>query len=261
MEPNDFDEHLSRIETRLSTWLKAHQGEGESTVVARQHLVLRYYPAVYRYLLGMLRKGGVADPQAEAEELTQEFALRILQGVFKGFNPERGRFRDYVKVAVRNLVMDYWRQKKHQKERAPHLLQPGQDEPMAAPAADIDFDRVFIEKWREELLARTWQALQKNQEETGQPYYTVLRLKSGQPDLLYASLADQASAQLGRPLTAENLRQLVHRSHRRFAELLVDEVARSIETTEPDQVAEELITLGLMSYCRSAVVERGPIEK
>jgi hypothetical protein len=81
----------------------------------------------------------------------------------------------------------------------------------------------------------------------------VLRCKTAQPNLHATELAQQVSGQLGRPITAEAMRQLLHRARRRFAELLVEEVERTLDTTEPGQVAEELIDLGLMCYCRSAV--------
>jgi hypothetical protein len=148
--------------------------------------------------------------------------------------------------------MDYWRLKRQRKEKEPQPLQRGQAESLVVEN-DIDFDKAFAEKWKEELLARTWEALQKNQEESGQPYYTVLRCKTAQPNLHAAELAKQVSGQLGRPITAEAMRQLLHRARRRFAELLVEEVERTLDTTEPGQVAEELIDLGLMCYCRSAV--------
>jgi RNA polymerase sigma-70 factor (ECF subfamily) len=241
------DDHLSRIETRLTVWLQAHQGEGQAAVVARQQLVLRYHGAVYRYVLGMLH-----EPDA-AEDLTQDFLLRLLRGDFRHFDPQRGRFRDFLKVALRHLVVDYWRQKKQRKEKEPQSLQPGQAEHATESPPEIDVDQAFIEKWKEELLARAWEALEKDQQESNQPYYFVLRLKTEQPDLRSAQLAIQVSAQFGKPVTGDSLRQLLHRARRRFAELLVDEVGRSIETAEPDQVAEELIDLGLMSYCRSAV--------
>jgi hypothetical protein len=102
-------------------------------------------------------------------------------------------------------------------------------------------------------LARAWQALQKEQEETGQPHYTILRCRTDQPDLPFAQFATQLEAQLGKPLTEEAARKRVERSRRRFAELLVDEVARSLGTDQPGLVAEELIELGLMCYCRSAI--------
>jgi RNA polymerase sigma factor (sigma-70 family) len=265
VETNELTDHLSRIKTRLTVWLQAHQGEGEAAIVARQQLVLRYYGAVYRYLLGMLR-----DPTA-AEEMTQEFAVRLLRGDFKRFDPQRGRFRDFLKVSLRHLVQDYWRQQKKRKQKEPQLLspEPAGLEPSdpARPAGvpqgtrvsdrsedwEVDLDRGFVEKWKEELLARTWEALEKSQEETQQPYYTVLRCKTDQPELRSAQLAEELSGNLGRPVTGEGARQLLHRARQRFAELLVDEVAHSLHSAEPGQVAEELIELGLMSYCRSAV--------
>ncbi len=247
MEANELNDRLSRIKTRLTIWLQAHQGEGETAIRARKQLVLRYYGAVYRYLLGMLR-----DP-APAEDMTQEFCVRLLRGDFKHFDPERGRFRDFLKVALRHLVIDYWKQQKKRKEKEPQALAPEQAEPIAAHSPEIDLDRDFIEKWKEELLARAWQELEKSQEESGQAYYTVLRYKTDHPDWHSSQLAQQVGAQLGKRFTSDGVRQLVHRARKRFAELLVDEVAHSLETPEPGQVAEELIELGLMSYCRSAV--------
>ena len=81
----------------------------------------------------------------------------------------------------------------------------------------------------------------------------MLRCKTDHPDLRSAQLAEELSARLNKPMTAEGARQLLHRARRHFADLLVDEVAHSLHTDDPGQVAEELIELGLMSYCRSAV--------
>ena len=251
MEPNDLEMRLSRLSTRLTTWAQAHQGTGESAVLARQQLVLRYYGAVYRYLLSMVR-----DPAA-AEELTQDFAVRVLRGDFKRFDPQRGRFRDFLKVAVRHLVIDYWKQQQKRRVSAPQPLQPDQAEAVAENLPEADLDQAFVDKWKEELLGRTWEALAAHEKETGHPYYTVLRCRASQRDASSVELAKSVSAELGRAVSADNLRQLLHRARKRFAELLVDEVARSLDTTEPDQVAEELIALGLLSYCRSAVPAGG----
>jgi RNA polymerase sigma factor (sigma-70 family) len=247
VEPNDLTDHLSRIKTRLTVWLQAHQGEGEAAIRARQQLVLRYYGAVYRYLLGMLRN------PAAAEDMTQDFSVRLLRGDFKHFDPERGRFRDFLKVALRHLVIDYWKQHKKRKAKEPQPLTPDLTEPAVADSPETHLDRDFVEKWKEELLSQTWQALQRSQAEGGQAYYVVLRLKTDQPQSSSGQIAEQLSAQFGKPVTADGARQLLHRARKRFAELLVDEVAGSLETSQPDQVAEELIELGLMSYCRSAV--------
>jgi len=243
VESNDLLDRLSRIGTRLDTYLEAHVGAGSAAIRARQRLLLRYYGAVYRYLLSMLR-----DPVA-AEELTQDFAVRMLRGDFKHFDPERGRFRDFLKTAVRNLVLDHWRKRA---KKAPPLQPDDSDLAVEMPPEAV-LDQAFVEKWKEELFSRTWEALEQSQKETGQPFYIVLRCRTDEPALGSLELAERVGARIGKPLSPDNTRQLLHRARKRFAELLVEEVGRSLDTAEPDRVTEELIELGLMSYCRPPV--------
>src|SRR6516162_4885261 len=89
---------LSRISTIWEALRQAHEGTGGAAEEARRLLVERYGGAVYRYLHAALR-----DPHA-AEDLTQEFALRLVRGDFRKVNAERGRFRDYVKTVLFRLV-------------------------------------------------------------------------------------------------------------------------------------------------------------
>jgi RNA polymerase sigma-70 factor (ECF subfamily) len=247
MGPNELQQRLSSIKTSWSKLFQAHRGEKDAATAALQQLLLRYYGAVYRYLLGAL-----CDPAA-AEELTQEFAVRFLRGDFCRADPRRGRFRDFLKTSLRHLVITHWRDR----EKAPPPLPPeGPEQPAAGPPPGDDFDRAFLDKWREELLARTWEALARAQEETGQPYHTVLRCKTRGPELHSAQLAEQVGAQAGRAYTETGVRQLLHRARERFARLLVEEVAHSLETTDPDKLEQELIELNLLDYCRSALERR-----
>jgi RNA polymerase sigma-70 factor (ECF subfamily) len=247
MQPNNLNERLSSIKTSWSRLFQAHQGEPDAATAARQQLLLRYYKAVYRYLLGALCDA------AAAEELTQEFAVRFLRGDFKNADPQQGRFRDFLRTALRHLAMDYWQAK----EKAPPPLPPGGPEPAAAgPPPGHDFDREFLDKWREELLARTWEALAKAQEEAGQPYHTVLRCKTGHPKLHSAQLAELVGKEAGKAYTEAGVRQLLHRARERFAQLLVEEVACSLETSDPAKLEQELIELNLLDYCRSSLERR-----
>jgi hypothetical protein len=74
-----------------------------------------------------------------------------------------------------------------------------------------------------------------------------------------AQLAERLAARLGRPFTAAGVRQLVHRGRELFGDLLVGEVARSlqVDAATPEganRVEEELIDLGLLfSYCKAAL--------
>ena len=61
----------------------------------------------------------------------------------------------------------------------------------------------------------------------------------------------------GTALRADLVRKALQRSHARFAELLVDEVAASLADPTHDELALELSELDLLKYCRS-VLERRP---
>jgi RNA polymerase sigma-70 factor (ECF subfamily) len=245
MGPQDLVDRLSRIQTHWTVVFQAHEERGQTAVTAaQQQLVLRYRGAVYRYLLGMVR-----DPAA-AEELAQDFAVRLLRGDFRRADPGRGRFRDFLKAAVRHLVIDYWREQ----GKAPVPLDPAAV--AVGPAEEADLDRPFLERWREELLNQTWDALEEVQARTGQPYHTVLRWKTEQPEQRSAQMAQRLSAHQGRPVTENALRKLLHRARKLFADLLVDEVARSLGTSAPEPLEQELIDLDLLDYCRSALERR-----
>jgi RNA polymerase sigma-70 factor (ECF subfamily) len=245
MNDREIARRLSSITTYWSEVQLAHQGAPDAAALARRQVLERYQGAVYRYLLGALR-----DPDA-ADELFQDFALRFIRGDFKRADPDRGRFRDFVKTALINLVSNY-RQRKR-----PLPLQAGEQLP--APAAGPDnIDQELADCWRDELLARGWQALAALEEESGKPYHTVLRLRADCPQLSSNEMAEQLGARLGKSFSAEALRQALHRAREKFAELLIAEVAQSLETDDPDRIEQELLDLGLFPYCRGAWKPRGP---
>jgi RNA polymerase sigma-70 factor (ECF subfamily) len=235
------EERISRIQTRWTALLQAHQG-GDGAHEAQAALLLRYHGAAYRYLLALLR-----DP-AQAEELTQEFAVRFLRGDFRNASPEKGRFRDFLKAALRNLARKHWRDDPRQRERAP--------EGLPEPAVEEAEDAGFVRAWGEELFARAWQALRRQEEETGGAGYALLRLKTDQPELRSAELAALLSERLGRPFSEESARQAVKRARDRFQDLLLEEVARSLPGDDPEALEQELAELQLLAYCGPALKRR-----
>jgi RNA polymerase sigma factor (sigma-70 family) len=247
METDDLNARLASISTQWTKLFRAHQDQGDAASAAQGELLMRYYGAVYRYLLGILR-----DPAA-AEELTQEFAVRFLRGDFKTADPERGRFRDFVKTALRHLAQEHWRKR----QKAPAPLPSDSSEPAGtAPAEADNLDQQFLDRWREELMAHAWDALAEAERRSGQPYHTVLRSKADQPQVRSAQLAARLGAERGKPFTEQGVRQVLHRARKKFAELLVEEVARSLQTKEPQKLELELIELDLLGYCQAALSER-----
>jgi RNA polymerase sigma-70 factor (ECF subfamily) len=239
--PKDGDARLSSVETCWTLLEEAYEGQGEVRVAAQKDLLLRYYRAVYRYLLAIVR-----DPQA-AEELTQEFAVRFLRGDFRHADPGQGRFRDYLKTALRHLAQDFWRK---QKKALPALAEDLSDQGPSAEMPEAPSDQKFLTGWRDELLARAWESLAALEWKTGQPYLTALLGKTLQPQLHSAQLAEELHTQLGRSFTEPAVRQLLHRARSLFALLLAKEVQRSLPTQRLDNLEQELIDLDLLPYCK-----------
>jgi RNA polymerase sigma-70 factor (ECF subfamily) len=247
MDEQEINHRLSQIITRWSVVLQAHQATKVEVVTAAQKVLMqRYCGAVYRYLLAAVRDSHLAD------ELAQEFALAFVRGDFKRVDPGRGRFRDYVKTVLFHLVSTHHRKR----QKLPRSLPAEFPEPAAAPEEVTPSDQEFLSRWREELLARTWEALEAIEKKTGQLYHTVLRFRAKNPGMQSAQVAEQLGAQLGKRLTAVGVRQTLHRARDKFADLLLDEVICSLETTDLDKVEQELIDLGLLSYCQDALQKR-----
>src|SRR5271166_3677625 len=132
MEHVEAEPHLSQMSTQWTMVFQAHSGTPDEVSAAVSQLMCRYAGAVHRYLLKALK-----DPEAAAE-LDQEFALRFLRGDFRHCDPKRGRFRDYVKRAVQNLINDYYRRK-----RPTISLDAHTPEPVAADGGIAEFEQQF----------------------------------------------------------------------------------------------------------------------
>jgi RNA polymerase sigma factor (sigma-70 family) len=246
MDEQTWDGRLSQIATQWSVIFQAHQRESAAVTEAQRLLMQRYAGPVYRYLLGIARDPDVAD------DLAQEFALRFLRGDFHRVDPSHGRFRDFVKAALRHLAVDHRRRQEARRRR----VAVGEVDLAALAEPPPDPDERFVQDWREALLARAWEALARVEEETGQPFHTLLRFRAEHPEVRSAQMAEQLSARLGKPLTAAGVRQTLHRARDRYADLLLDEVARSLERPGPEELADELVELNLLTYCRPALERR-----
>jgi DNA-directed RNA polymerase specialized sigma24 family protein len=248
LDQSALESHLSRIETRWSLVFEAH-GEDERASDSLHQLMRRYGGAVQRYLLASLR-----DADA-AEELAQEFALRFLRGDFKNADPGKGRFRDFVKRAVYNLMVDYHRSRRRRAQLHPIV----EDLPQAADPEDWEheLDRQFTASWRDELLSRAWSALAREQQKTGRPFHTLLRLRTDHPQASSAELAEAFNKLGSKVVDATWIRVNLHRSRDLFVDLLLKDLAASLNHAGPERLEQELLELGLYEHCRSTLKRRG----
>jgi RNA polymerase sigma factor (sigma-70 family) len=245
MEHVEPEPRLSQMSTHWTAVLDAHSGTPDQISPAVSQLMCRYSGAVHRYFLK-----AVKDP-ADAEELDQEFAIRFLRGDFRRCDPARGRFRDYVKRAVQNMISDHFRRKKTSRARSAAMLEPAITDPGLSR-----FDQEFVTSWRVDLLDRSWHALAELEKTSGQPYHTVLRFRVDHPELPSVKAAEHLSRLVGRPLTGGAVRQAVQRSRRKFVDFLIAEVLESLDRPSQDELEEELGDLDLLQYCRPYLKRR-----
>jgi len=232
---------LDAITTRWTIMRQAHAGAATSAVDARRVLVLRYAPAIKSYVRAMTRD------ENEADELAQDAVVRLLQGDFAGADPDRGRFRDLLKTAVRNMVRNHWEK---QKRRKPVDF----DTSLVAEKSD-DTDP-WTEDWRKRVLELAWDALRRDEQENPQSSaFAILRLRADEPDATSEELAGLLSKKLGREVRADAFRQQLRRARLRFAECLVDEIADGLEQPTAEQVEEELVSLGIWEQVRPILPE------
>lgn len=232
IEPDN--DRLSQISTAWTLLKQVHGGPPDEAKAAQELILMRYRGAVYRYL----RK---AVGETEAEDLTQEFSLTLLHGGFRHADPQKGRFRDYVRSALINMINKHHRRSQKQ---APLVVAAREDR---AEDAAAQAEKMFNDAWRDELLSRAWTALR----EAHAGWHDILRFRAENPKMPSHEMADVLGKQLGKPLTAAGVRQLLHRARTTFSNLLLAEVGHSLENPSENDMLEELGSLGLLAYYKA----------
>jgi len=228
---------LDEINTRWSLMRMAVAASFTDSGPARQSLVLRYNSAIRNYI------GALVHNQQDADDLAQETLIRILRGDFSGADPQRGRFRDLLKVAVRNMARTFWSKQQKRAGAPVDLSLLGDD------SQNEEAEQAWQATWQNAVLSMTWRSLEAyEQSQPGCVAYTVLKLRTDYADDDSEQLARRLSSATGRPFAAPATRQQLRRARLRFAQLLVEEVARGLKDPSPERVEEELRDLGLFPY-------------
>ncbi len=234
---DDAGARLDEINTQWSLMRLAVAGSFADPGPARQALALRYSGAIRKYI------GAMVQNSQDADDLAQEVLVRILRGDFGGADPERGRFRDLLKVAVRNMARTYWSRSQKRATADFDLNLLGDDSQQA------EADREWQSTWQQTVLTMAWRALEDYQHEhAGCVAYTLLRLRTDHPDDDSEALAARLSMATGRPFAAPATRQQLRRARLRYAQLLAEETARGLKDPSPERVEDELRELALLPY-------------
>jgi RNA polymerase sigma-70 factor (ECF subfamily) len=220
--------------THWSVVLAAGGGESEPAMAALEQLCRNYWPAVYAYS----RRCG--NGPHDAEDLTQEFFHRLLSRHYLSqADPQKGRFRNFLLVAVKHFLANEW-------DRARAVKRGGRltfisIEQWAGAAETWEAvdqetpDQAFARTWAltflDRVLGRLREELARDEQRDQFDELKMFLLGSSSAPP-YAEVA----ARLG--TTEAAIKMAVQRLRRRFAQVLREEIAHTV--AGPEEIDDEI---------------------
>jgi len=192
-----------------------------------------YWYPLYAYVR---RRGHSAD---EAQDLTQEFFLRILEGRYLDrADREKGRFRSFLLTSMKFFLADEMDRSRAQKRGGaavlPFELSCGEERYQREPAHNETPERIFERRWAHSLLDRVLTRLRDEFVQHGRlDHFNKLKVfLLGQGEAPYATLARELD------LSEGALKVAIHRLRKRYRELFRQEIAETV--ADPAEVESEL---------------------
>ena len=202
---------------------------------ALEALCRTYWYPLYAYI----RRAGHGSE--DAQDLTQSFLSQLLaKGGLSMADPQRGRFRTFLLTALKHYLVDEHRRATALKRGGGSVFQPleaddGEEryqfEPVDLASPDVLYDR----SWAKAVLA---QALSRLREEYASskhgPGFEALK------DYVWGERSGLSCAELGREIgmSEEAAKKAVQRMRQRFAQLLREQIAETVNT--PAELEDEI---------------------
>ena len=186
---------------------------------------LYWYP-----LYAFIRRQG--HEASEAEDLTQEFFLRLLEkGYLDAAGPEKGKFRTFLLVCLRRFLANQHDRRQAQKRGGQRRLvsidlSSAESRYQLEPAHHATPERVYERRWALALLDAVMQRLQREYADRDkQVLFDQLKvlLVVDETPARYADLASKLQLSEGAVKVA------VHRLRKRFGQLLAAEISRTLD--------------------------------
>ena len=217
---------------------------------------------VLRYLVPMRRL--MMDVSGSEREADRALAILVAHLVKAGFSGhDKGRLRDFLIRGIRSAAKARFDEVKQDIESG--KTQNGK--PIQLPTAPkVEVAQLessdWIGYWRDGLLQRAWRSLERYQHAVrygrlanseippdGAPpedlVHDALRTAMSYPGESIELWANRVASKAARAVTPEEVRSQIELGRVRFAQHIADEVAQTLEESEPKAIHAEIKTLGL----------------
>jgi DNA-directed RNA polymerase specialized sigma24 family protein len=190
-------------------------------------------------LYAFVRKKGYS--REDSEDLTQAFFARVLDhGVLSEARRERGRFRSFLLASVTHFLTNEWDRSQAQKRGGGCAILSfdfvvAEENYGREPANELTPEALFERKWAFALLQRVLARHRDEYVRRGQAaHFDALKIFiTGDQDR--RSYREAAAAL---DMSDAAMRTAVHRLRRRYAELVREEIARTV--ADPEEVDAEI---------------------
>ncbi len=226
------------VTTHWSQVVLAANHHSPGSAQALEKLCRAYWPPLYCYL----RRDGKSPH--EAEDLTQGFFAELLErNSLAVAASERGRFRNFLLTALKNFVVNEWRSQHAQKRGGQFKILSLDAETtegyyIAEPGDHLTPEILFDKHWALRVIERVMDRLRIEYATIGkgelfEDLKAFLAAKKGTP---HADLAVKHG------ITASAIGVAIHRLRQRYAELLREEIATTVnDRSEIDDEIRYLI--------------------
>lgn len=206
---------------------------------ALEDLCRRYWSPLKQFI----RSRGYNE--AEAEDLTQEFLLHVLEhSTLKRADRRVGRFRSFLLGALSRFLADAYDKRQAQKRGGgvAHISVEAHEPNLEIPAEEnaIAFDR----EWALVILENALKGVAQEWEGSESRFAVLRRFL---PGALETPSYETAAAQL--QLSVPALKSELHRLRQRFKALVRQEIANTVSA--PHEIEQE------MSYLQQVLMDRG----
>lgn len=224
------------VTTHWSVVMAARDPDSPGSMEALETLCRTYWYPVY----GCIRRLG--HNAHDSQDLTQAFFAKLLEKEYlRAVDPEKGRFRTFLSVALKRFLANEWDRARCLKRGGQNKLvtfdtQEAERRYQAEPSADLlPADRAYERRWAMTLLHQAMDHLRAEYSVAGkQSEYDRLKdhLTADRGAIPYAELAGALQ------LSEGAVRVAVHRLRKRFRDLFRAAVAETVSC--PAEAEDEL---------------------
>lgn len=234
---------IRKREFGSTDWSMVRQLDGPDAELALAKLCEQYWQPLYAYVRSKVRD------VHKAQDLTQGFFAHVVaKDSLRQAAPERGRFRSFVLVSLKNFMANDFAAENAQRRggnfrHVPLDFDDGDQHFSRAATDSMTPERIFDRAWTLTLLDRVSERLQTEHEAAGEAErFTALKvaLTATGRGMKYDEIAEKLQ------VTEATARQAASRLRKRYRELLRLEVGRTLEDNDDieDEIRRMFASLG-----------------